>query len=288
MLCRILLSFCMYLLCKIGFTLETMPSHSQLEEMRLEQFERVCKKHNINELFAAKLRQLEGFKIVIIADDSSSMNELAQTILKSDNPYSHKLTRWDELKTTIEIIVEIAAVLDKSGVDLLFLNRSGMTGITNSESIHSLFVNEARGSTPIVPALHNVFNNRLDTKRLVIIATDGKPTDQYNRVNIPDFYNELKNNRSEQDFVTIVACTDEIKTMEYLNEWDLRLPHLDVVDNFTREKREIQRIQGQHFNFSFGDYIVKILLGPIDPFFDSLDERPLHGHAHEGCKCVLF
>jgi len=38
--------------------------------------------------------------------------------------------------------------------------------------------------------------------------------------------------------------------------------------------------QGSNYAFSFGDYVVKALLAPIDPFFDKLDQK-----ADAGC-CV--
>ena len=63
--------------------------------------------------------------------------------------------------------------------------------------------------------------------------------------------------------------------MEYLNNWDRTIPRLDVIDDFRNEKLEILRAQGSNFKFSFGDYIVKSLIGSIDPEMDGLDES--HG-----------
>jgi hypothetical protein len=34
-------------------------------------------------------------------------------------------------------------------------------------------------------------------------------------------------------FVTIVACTDEDHSIEYLNKWDRMIKHLDVVDDYS-------------------------------------------------------
>ncbi|CAF4288201.1 unnamed protein product, partial [Rotaria sordida] len=63
------------------------------------------------------------------------------------------------------------------------------------------------------------------------------------------------------------------KCMSYLNDWDRAIPNLDVVDNYESEKEEILAIQGKSFPFSFGDYVVKILMGGVDSWFDMLDER---------------
>ena len=44
------------------------------------------------------------------------------------------------------------------------------------------------------------------------------------------------------------------------------MPNLDVIDDYRSEKAEIQRNRGPTFPFSFGDYIVKALLGSLDPW----------------------
>jgi len=49
------------------------------------------------------------------------------------------------------------------------------------------------------------------------------------------------------------------------------VPRVDVTDDFVTERAEILRSQGRGFPFSFGDYVVKALLGPVDPVFDALD-----------------
>lgn len=47
---------------------------------------------------------------------------------------------------------------------------------------------------------------------------------------------------------------DEISLdFSYLNHWDKRLPHLDVADDYRSERREILKVQGKNFPFSFGD-----------------------------------
>jgi hypothetical protein len=89
--------------------------------------------------------------------------------------------------------------------------------------------------------------------------------------------------RNAKTYTTIVSCTDEDHTMEYLNNWDRTIPRLDVVDDFRNEKLEIIRAKGQQFRFSFGDYVVKSLIGSIDPEMDNMDEK----RAEDGC-CTLI
>ena len=48
-------------------------------------------------------------------------------------------------------------------------------------------------------------------------------------------------------------CIDDDDCIGYLNDWDKKLPNLDVVDDYRNEKKEIQARQGKQFPFSFGD-----------------------------------
>ncbi len=47
--------------------------------------------------------------------------------------------------------------------------------------------------------------------------------------------------------------SDDKNTMSYLNDWDKEIPDLDVVDDYKSEKKEILKVQGKSFPFSFGD-----------------------------------
>ena len=61
--------------------------------------------------------------------------------------------------------------------------------------------------------------------------------------------------------------------MEYLNNWDKYIKRLDVVDDFRNEREEIMRSQGSNFSFTYGDYVVKSLIGSTDVDIDNLDEN---------------
>ena len=112
-----------------------------------------------------------------------------------------------------------------------------------------------------------------ENKLLVIIVTDGEPTDDYGNKDIHGFKHALQA-RGRNVFTTIVSCTDEDNTMDYLNNWDRNIPRLDVVDDYRNERLEITRAKGRNFKFSYGDYVVKILIGSMDPELDNLDETP--------------
>lgn len=92
------------------------------------------------------------------------------------------------------------------------------------------------------------------------------PTNEQGQVDIGSLEAVLRNERTPQTYVTFLACTDDLEAVSYLSNWDKTMPNIDVVDDYRSERAEIQRTRGPSFPFSFGDYIVKALLGSIDPW----------------------
>lgn len=88
------------------------PAQSR-EDFLLAQFQAIANRYEISDYFARKLRQLEGWEIVLICDDSGSMATPLQT--RAQSAFAKAPTRWEELKGIVGIIVDIAAVMDKDG-----------------------------------------------------------------------------------------------------------------------------------------------------------------------------
>ena len=168
-----------------------------------------------------------------------------------------------------------------TGLDLYFLNRATMLSVTSSQQLHDVFASPAAGLTPITPVLQHVLQAKkaiaLERKLLVVIATDGAPTNPQGQVDTAGLRHVLEAERNtDRVHVQFVACTDDNSTVAYLNEWDRQIKNLDVVDDYHSERKEILKAQGSSFKFSFGDYIVKTLLGSIDPEFDKLGQPHTH------------
>ena len=81
----------------------------------MEQFRALAQRYEISDFFATKLKQLEGWEIVLILDDSGSMNTPLKQANAGASPFAKSITRWDELKSSVGIIVDIGAVMDKDG-----------------------------------------------------------------------------------------------------------------------------------------------------------------------------
>ncbi|CAF0776543.1 unnamed protein product [Adineta ricciae] len=243
---------------------------------RMPNFDQFINRYEINPSFAERLYKLKGYEIVFICDDSGSMSA---PIGDASNPYERQRTRWDELKQTVSIVVDLASILDSDGVDVYFLNREPMLNVRNSSDLEFIFAMEPEGATPIVPVLRQVLKDKrnqvYERNLLILLATDGIPTDERERTDIQTLEHVLRNERQPIDRipVTIIVCTaDDDQSMAYLNDWDKRIPNLDVVDDYRSERQQIQACRGKNTPFSFGDYIVKILLGSIDSWFDNWDE----------------
>jgi len=244
---------------------------------RMQAFKNIAAQYEISDAFAAKLRQLEGYEIVLVLDDSGSMNAPIQDHTGGGGgAFAVQQTRWKELQTITSIVVNIAAIMDKNGLDVYFLNRPGMSGVRSSHDLTHSFAQPPAGLTPLTPVIRRVLSDKravmVEQKLLLIVATDGAPTDANGRVDVNSLRDVLARERNaDRCFVTFMACTDDLTAVEYLNDWDRQLKHLDVVDDYQSERREIMKTKGKSYPFSFGDYLVKALLGPIDPEFDRSD-----------------
>lgn len=160
----------------------TTTSADQFNEQKLKE---CIKRHNICGFFSRRLTALKDFKIAFILDDSGSMNEVL-----GDSPLNHgsyKATRWDELQEFIKISIEIANTVNPTGCDVHFLNRPMASNVNDFEELKAKFHNKPSGFTPITKIFRKVLathsnsqllnTNTRPKKMLVVIITDGEPTD---------------------------------------------------------------------------------------------------------------
>lgn len=241
-------------------------------------FRDLMRKHEIRNEFAGRLLNLQGFEIVILCDDSGSMNTPT-----NNGAGGLGMTRWRELATTVNIVVDIASLMDPTGIDLYFLNRDPVLNVRDGSQLRPVFDVAPSGGTNIARTLRQILRDKTpvlkERKLLILIATDGEPTNDHGNIDTATLRNILRNERNPIDkvFVTFLACTDDQATMEYLNKWDKEIKNLDVVDDYASERAEILKVQGTRYRFTFGDYVVKALMGGIDKFFDKLDEKKVGG-----------
>jgi uncharacterized protein YwgA len=237
-----------------------------------QQLEELFNQYEINDEYAQKLKVLKDFKIVFILDDSGSMTRklIESPLNKKDNSY--QVSRWDELQYFTSLIIEIAIIFNPFGCDVYFLNRKNQSNVIDKEQLSKSFIDRPKGFTPLESRLKQVLNDNPDRskKLLIMIVTDGEPTDLNGKVNVKQFKDCLLS-RPDNVYTTIAACTDDDESVEYLNNWDRDVPRLDIVDDYRSEKAQIKQTKGKDYSFTFGDYIVKSLIGSIDSDLNQLD-----------------
>ncbi|CAF2510985.1 unnamed protein product [Rotaria sp. Silwood2] len=219
-------------------------------------------KYEIRQELGEYLRKLEEYEIIILCDDSGSMTT---TVDGTDR------TRWDELCHIVKIVLEIGVIFDSSGVDIYFLNRRSVHNVTDPQTVNQIFAKLPRGYTPLVTALEHIFRLPAtrrggDKKVLVFIATDGASTDDKGNINVQDLeYLMNEGRQTETTHVMFLICTDDPTCVDYLNEWKRIMKNVDVTDDYKTEREKIRQCHGLNVPFSIGDYIVKALVGAIDP-----------------------
>ena len=239
-----------------------MASPPDQTDFRLQKLRQVCQANEIRTDFAAKLRQLEGYDIVVLVDDSGSMNTPATAAAGGGgDAFARQVTRWTEVQQFANRVVELATCLDPDGIDLRFLNRPGFSNVASMAQVAQAFSAPPSGLTPLAFAVSSILRDKaaviIEKKLLLVIATDGQPTDSQGKVNIAEFTSVLSQ-RSQKVSVAIVACTDDEASVGYLNHLDKTCPGVDVCDDFLSERREVLAARGSGYAFSYGDYVVKV------------------------------
>ena len=245
-------------------------TQEQIQEAQLNQF---FIKYDISRRFQEDIEEVTKYDIIIIADDSTSMSQPSSYLSFESNKTVHK-TRWDELKETVDVVTELAMILDDDGIDVRFLNDSSYyRNIKSHDQVVSLFNRKPQGRTPLTRVLREVMNMRSNKPKLILVITDGEPNDDNGYADTNNFCRLLKNRDAKNNRVSILACTTSDTQMDWLNKVDKDAEHVDVIDDYLSERDQILAVQGRNFTYSHGDHVIKMLLGPLLQKYDDLDEK---------------
>jgi len=248
---------------------KTVPPHdtSRLQAV-LDRFE-------VSIAEANDLVALEDYEIVLLCDDSGSMACPAAPV--SQRRLGEKsVTRWEELRETVSLIVEIGSCFDKTGLDVFFLNRPSVHNVTSASDPR--FVNAfhapPKGGTPLTEMMSSVARQCGGERPvLLFILTDGEPSG-----GTAKFYNELKRlvrkeSTSSTFKVQIMACTGDEEAVGWLDQVDREFTEVDVTDDYYSEMLQVLKHARKVNKFTRGDWCMKAMLGPISSKFDGWDEQ---------------
>ena len=230
-------------------------------------------KHEINPRYRKFFDQIPRKTTVIIADDSGSMADFAD----KDNTASNT-TRWDELRTALRIMIDAHAAYG-TAVHVYTINQGYVLNVMAFEQVAHLFDHAPAGSTNMIRVLGAVAKNHMNEdmgRDLVIhILTDGHPTDDRGYENMSELYNWIISRQyKNKTFISVALCCDDrdvealYRRLETGKNADLRV---DVSMDYRGELVEIHRTHGFRYEFSYGSYIAKLLIGVFDPEIHRID-----------------
>mmetsp|Transcript_124828 Transcript_124828/g.361093 ORF Transcript_124828/g.361093 Transcript_124828/m.361093 type:complete len:290 (+) Transcript_124828:48-917(+) len=241
----------------------------------VEKLGEVLKRFEISIVDANDLAILQDYQIVIIADDSGSMDN------PSVPPEMRRLdvvapTRWEELQNTVANIVDIASCFDDNGIDVHFLNRSAVMGVkgTTDPRFVKAFEEPPEGTTPLTETIERVAEVSLSERNvLLFVLTDGEPDGGSEE--FKESVGRLISSggtHGRKLRIQLMVCTPLEDEVRWLNDMDRELPEVDVTDDYHTEHNQVLAAQRAE-KFTRGDWCMKAMLGPVSEKFDDWDER---------------
>ena len=191
--------------------------------------------------------------VVLLLDDSGSMATRVADPLSAPFARGGPATRWSELEMFTVTAVDIITATSPGGVDVYFLDRPGMSGVTSAQQLAPAFATGPRGGTPIIGALSRIFRQYAAlaaTRRvLVVVITDGEPSDGTTR----QLFNVLATQRHPNIHVSLAEMSDDEATMRFLDGWDQQLLQFDNSDDYRMEARRVRQQKGYSYKFRSGE-----------------------------------
>ncbi len=251
-----------------------------------------------------KLLELSDYDINIVLDDSGSMGSETDSIVKQACPFmrkhisrgdNEKMTRWEEQEDRLHIMLDFLLYVPTGTVTIHFMNRDDKITLKHSEMepgklteyAHDQlrnackkspreWVNESKlrqASTPTFEKLSEVLKLVNGVKTMIYLFTDGVPNGG------PEQVARLILNRSnpKDSPITLISCTNEEKECKWMKQIEEDGPFVSETDDFNDERDEVLHDQGPVFPYTYGLWILCMLVGSINPYdLDALDdERPL-------------
>lgn len=243
-------------------------------------------------------------RIWVVDNSGSMMTGDGHRIVETSNSNNVRFvncTRWAEIKETVEYHARLSGLLESPTVFRL-LNDPGRVAGPMQFSIAergSEFVQEdlqialntiqsvsPSGVTPLSTHVREIRENivamrddlsEMGQKVVVVLATDGLPSDNYGVSGShqrTEFKDALRSLEGLPVWIVIRLCTDEDDVVDFYNDLDSHLElSIEVLDDFTGEAKEVYE-HNKWLNYSLPLHRVREM-GFSHKLFDLMDERPL-------------
>lgn len=206
-------------------------------------------------------------------------------------------TRWAEIQDTVSYHARMASRLEAPTSFRLLNPACGQKEFSVAERPDhiqedlSFVLDNIRqlspmGVTPLAERIIEIasyvtsIRNSLEAKgqkAVVVLATDGLPTNRYgehNRTTMMDFKNALRQLEGLPIWLVIRLCTDDDETVDFYNNIDSHLEmSCDVLDDFFAEAAEVYE-HNKWLNYALPLHRMREM-GFYHKLFDLIDERPL-------------
>ncbi len=227
------------------------------------------------------------YDIVLFIDDSGSMAAV-------DAGQEHDgMTRFQVLRELTKTISFWATLMDPDGIVLRFFNHpleQEGNGLSSQRAVDRLFeIVTPSGSTPLGEELNNkIFRKivepflapssteRLARPVLIITITDGQPN---NGVTVVETISRMRRACSASRYgrfamaYSFAQIGTDAGATAFLKALDIHPEIGDTIDCTSEYSIEWAET-GNHPGFTPSAWLVKLLIGPIDPAYDQSDEVP--------------
>ncbi|MDE3046246.1 MAG: hypothetical protein KGJ02_06345 [Verrucomicrobiota bacterium] len=227
--------------------------------------------HKISERYQGHLETLCKYRVDMLVDDSSSMNERPRLSDKSE---------WEKMGETARIVAEVGTIYDEEGIDVTFLNRPGLQHVHDPNTLYPSFFDKAHGVTPSAVRLSELLEKcrHRDRKSIIVFTTDGHPTNANGEIEPGKrLFEEVLNKREKDPIlrdkvaISFVMCTNDEDIVKYYDKFTDRYSNVTITENYAAEKKEM-REKFQWPAYTEGDWIVKIVLGAVVKEIGEVDQ----------------
>jgi len=246
-----------------------------------------------------------------VVDNSGSMSIGDGTcVADGGGPSNFKTvscSRWEELRDTVEYHAQLAELISAPTSFRLLNNTSGGSpefsvgkNIGDAERAKDIMMGAMPGgATPLVEHIQKIRSDVLDMapglrakgqQAVIVIATDGLPTDSYGQGGAEEqahFTSAMRSLEGLPVWVVVRLCTDAESVREFYNDLDSNLElSLEVIDDFVSEAVEVHR-HNPWLNYCLPLHRAREF-GVHDNVFDHIDERRLQKRGLRDLCVTLF